>query len=124
MGDCMPGLFYIEGNHTAKDIKTKFTHRLEDAKVKQNNWFTQICMIADASWVASGGNPRSVSDVQRMAAKLMGFEDKPWLKDYIMGQMHRCEACGGLRDPRYPICPNCKVIDLTHPKAKELKFAQ
>jgi uncharacterized OB-fold protein len=38
-------------------------------------------------------------------------------------ELIRCNACGNLRNPQYPVCPTCKNVDMSHPLAKELKFA-
>jgi len=123
MGDTIPGLFYLPGEHTIFTILKDHKSRLDLAIERQNRWYLALCQMADALWATSGGNPRTISEVMRIAAQALGFEDKPWIKDFQMAAMHRCEACGNLRDPRYPVCPHCKAIDPKHPMAKELKFA-
>lgn len=123
MGDAMPGLFYVEGKFGPLDIIMKYKDRLEEATRKQKNWYMILCQMADALWATSQGNPRTISEIMRIAAKDLGFDDKPWIKDFQLAAMVRCEGCGGLKDPRYPICPSCKMIDQSHPKAKDIKFA-
>lgn len=124
MGGAVPGVFYVAGAVSGMDILIKHKDRLDLAYEKQKNWYLALCNMADALWSTSGGNPRSISKIMRIAAKELGLEDKPWIKDFQMAAMHRCEACGGLRDSLYPICPHCKVVDMTHPKAKDLVFAK
>lgn len=124
MGEAMPGLFYVEGAVSGMDVIIKHKDRLDHAYAKQKNWYLALCNMADALWATSSGNPRTISKIMRIAARELGFEDKPWAKDFQMVAMHRCDACGGLRDNRFPICPHCKVIDMNHPKARELQFAK
>jgi hypothetical protein len=123
MGDAMPGLFWVEGAFTSDEIKMKHKVRLDDVIAKQRNWYMALCNMADALWSTSGGNPRVISRTMRVAAKNLGFEDKAWLKDFQLAAMMQCAACGNLRNPKFPVCPHCKAIDLNHPEAKTLKFA-
>lgn len=122
MGDRMPGLFFVLGEIDPKDLKSKFANKLNEMKVRQENWFAFLCMAADALWARSNGNPLAISDDMRLAARGLG-RDYPWLKDFSMSKMVSCFACGSLRNPQFPVCPSCKVVDQSHPLAKELKFA-
>jgi hypothetical protein len=123
MSDSMPGLFFILGEHTIMEIKMKYKKKLEDVKLKQDNWYRILVRLADSLWARTAGNPLAIWDEMRLAARSLNLNDKPWLKDYAQAQLVRCSACGGMRDPNYPICSVCKSIDITHPMAKELKFA-
>lgn len=123
MGDAMPGLFYVMGHVNQKDIKLKYKESLELAQAKQNRWFEVLIKLADSLWARTNGNPLTIADDMRMAARLLGRDDKPWLKDYQQTQLTQCMACGGLKNPAFPVCPTCKAVDQTHPSAKDLKFA-
>ncbi len=123
MSDAMPGLFYVLGEHSVADIKSKYKTKLEDAKIKQDNWFKILVRMADSLWSRSNNNPLSVSEDMRLAARSLNFNDKPWLKDFNILEMINCKACGMMKNPAYPVCPSCKAIDKDHPMAKELKFA-
>lgn len=123
MGESMPGLFFVLGEHNKLDIKMRFKEELNKAKTKQDNWYRILVRLADSLWARSNGNPLVISNEMRMAANALNFNEKPWLKDFQTSELVRCKACGGLRNPEYPICPTCKSIDLEHPGAKELKFA-
>jgi hypothetical protein len=123
MGDCMPGLFFVLGEHTVLDIKMKYKEKLKDVKDKQDNWYRVLVRLADSLWSRTSGNPLAIWEEMRVAAKALNFNDKPWLKDFQTAELIRCVACGSLRNPEYPICPTCKSIDASHPLAKELKFA-
>lgn len=124
MADSMPGLFFVLGEETSASIKTKYKEKIAEVKDKQDRWFGILMRIADSLWARSNGNPLAISDEMRMAAKMLGKEDKPWLLDFEQVSLVNCIACGTLRNPAFPVCPNCKNIDASHPASKELKFAQ
>jgi hypothetical protein len=123
MSDSMPGLFFVLGEHSVMDIKMKYTKKLVETKTKQDNWYKILVRLADSLWSRTAGNPLAIWDEMRLAARSLNLNDKPWLKDYQIAELVRCKACGGMKNPEYPICPSCKSVDMTHPMAKELKFA-
>jgi len=122
MDSCMPGFFYLPAVWTAKEVKEKHTPLLDAAKAKQDNWFRALVNRADVDWARSNGNPRSLTDIARYAARELGLQ-KEWIKDFQAVSLVRCKGCGNLRDPRFPICASCRMIDQDHPAAKEMKFA-
>jgi hypothetical protein len=136
MGDRMPGLFYVPGAQLNKDgtADTKATIEwimkekradMISANLKQRNWFAELVKQADALWSRTNGNPLSISDDMKLAARELNFINKDWLADAQVMELVRCKACGSLKNPAYPICANCKAID-DPAKAKELGlvFAQ
>lgn len=123
MGDAMPGLFYALGVHTAMEIKMKFKEKLDDVKAKQDNWYKILVRLADSLWSRTNGNPLTISDEMRLAARSLNFNDKPWLKDFQVSEQVKCKYCGGMRNQAYPICPTCKAIDPDNPLSKDIKFA-
>ena len=123
MGDAMPGLFFVLGEHNTMEIKMQYKKKLDDVKAKQDNWYRILVRLADSLWSRTAGNPLAIWDEMRLAARSLNLNDKPWLKDYQQMELTRCAACGSMRNPLYPICPTCKSIDKDHPLAKELKFA-
>lgn len=125
MGENMPGLFYVPGAHTVPEIKAKHMKELEAANIKQKNWFSALVRMADALWSRSNGNPLTISDDMKLAARELNLVNKEWLKDSIAAELVRCNACGHLKNPLYPVCSNCKAIS-DPAKAKELGlvFAQ
>lgn len=121
MGDSMPGLFYVPGEHDVASIKKNFSTHLEAANVKQRKWFENLVFLADALWARSQGNPMAISDDMRMAARELNLQEtKDWMKDFKMVSMVRCKACGNLKNPEYPICASCHFPDPAHPMTKEL----
>lgn len=133
MGDNMPGLFFIPGAFTEKTIKNyknedetvTFQMLLDETNRKQRIWFHTLVRMADSLWARSGGNPNSVSDDMKLAARELSLISREWYKDNIAMELVRCKACGHLRNPQFPICPNCRVVDNPE-RAKELglTFAQ
>jgi hypothetical protein len=123
MADSMPGLFFVLGVVTALEIKTKYKNELEKANTKQTTWYKILVRLADSLWARSNGNPLVISDEMRLAARSLNFNDKMWLKDFQTVEKVACKGCGTLKHPDYPVCPICKAVDLSHPEAKNLKFA-
>ncbi len=123
MSDTMPGLFFVLGEQTVLNIKMKYQNKLEEVKTKQDNWYRVLVRLADSLWTRTNGNPLAIWEEMRLAARSLNFNDKPWLKDFQVAELVRCFACGNMRNPAYPICPTCKVVDPNHAMAKDLKFA-
>lgn len=106
----MPGLFFIPGEWTSEKVKKEKAGELNAANVKQRNWYATLVKMADALWARSGGNPLAISDEMRLAARELNLMNKEWLKDAQIMELVRCQACGHLKNPDYPICSNCKAI--------------
>jgi hypothetical protein len=125
MGENMPGLFFLPGEWTLKQIVVEKKAMLDEANRKQRNWFQFLVKVADAMWARTNGNPLTISDDMRLAARELNFLNKEWLLDQQTVELVRCQACGHLKNPNYPICANCKAIT-DSAKAKELGlvFAQ
>lgn len=122
MSSSMPGLFYVPGEFTKEDILKNYKVKLAETKVKQQNWYAILIKLADSLWARGNGNPLVIWDEMRLAARELGIE-KVWIKDYQNIEMTKCFACGALRNPEFPICSNCKNVDMSHPRAKEIKIA-
>lgn len=125
MGEQMPGVFYVSGAWTVEQIKREHKLALDEANRKQKNWFKFLVNAADAQWARSGGSPFVISDDMRLAARELNMQNKEWLSNQEAAELVRCKACGHLKNPAYPICPNCKAIDNPEQaKALGLIFAQ
>ncbi len=122
MATKMPGLFYVPGAVSVSHIQKEFKAQLDAARIKQNAWFTRLIELADSLWARTNGNPNSVPGDARLAAKELGLE-KDWMKNYQAAGFVKCFACGNMRNPLYPICPTCKVIDPNHPDAGKIRIA-
>ncbi len=119
MAECRPGIFYIPGKVSSTDLKVKVEYKalLEQANTRQRNWFAELVRIADTLWARTNGNPLTISDDMKLAAKELGLE-KAWVKDFTHISMVNCKACGALKNPAYPVCPNCKAVDNPDAAAK------
>lgn len=120
--DARMGLMYVPGGHNLESIKKNFSKLLIEMEVRQNAWFSKLVRLADSLWARANGNPLAISDDMRMAAKILNLE-KDWMKEFKHVDMVKCQACGNLRNPEYPICSVCKaVVDPEKAKALNLKF--
>lgn len=137
MDGSMPGLFWIPGSYTLDQINDKsgeiktnegtkipIRNMLNKYKETQKNWFNSLVKVADVDWSRTNGNPLSVSDLSRMAARELGL-NKEWLGAFQQVELVKCIACGNLRNSAYPICSTCKaIVDPVRAKELNLTFAQ
>lgn len=123
MDGAVPGMFFVPGEVSVVEIKLKYKEKLNEAKLKQDNWFRNLVNLADSLWARSNGNPLTIAEEMRIAARMLNYSNKEWLKDFQVDELVRCAGCGALRNPKYPICASCKMVDQSHPTAKEIKFA-
>lgn len=126
MGETRPGIFYVPGVVTSEELKKeqKYIALLEQYNKYQKNWFAALVKMADVLWARTNGNPLTISDDMKLAAEQLSLKDKPWLKDFISVQMANCVACGALRNPLYPVCPNCKAVDKAQAEKLGIAFAK
>jgi len=124
MGNSMPGLFFVPGEFDVEGVRRHYSHMLEAAVVTQTNYWRTLLKYADALWARSNGNPLTINDEMRMAAKILGAKDKDWMKDHQNQGMVRCFACGSFKHPDYAICQSCHTADPEHPKYAEILRAR
>lgn len=118
MGDAMPGLFFVPGEITLEILNhDPYKKLLESAIEKQTNYYRALVGYADSLWARSNGNPLTINEEMRVAARTLGKQDKDWMSDFQNVGQIRCFGCGSFKSPDYPICPSCHTIDPTHPKA-------
>jgi len=108
--DAQPGLFWVPGEMTVKQLKAEHPHILEKAKIMQDKWYEALVKLADIGWSRTNGNPLSINDDMRMAANALRLTQKEWMQDFKMMETVACIACGQARNPKFPICPNCKTV--------------
>ncbi len=104
-----PGLFVVPEEITGKAALEKFPELFSEAYAKQKEWFLALVNIADQFW-SLAPNPRSVSELMRLAANELGMETKDWLNNYQTAKMEKCPACGTPRDTNFPVCGQCHMI--------------
>lgn len=120
MNDIMPGLFFIPGEISVKEIQIipKYKTMLDKAKANQDRWWQALVKMADILWARTNGNPLAISDDARIAARNLKLE-KAWEADFISLELIPCVACGTRNNSNVVVCPNCKVV-LNQAKFKEL----
>lgn len=105
--DAQPGLFWVPGKLTQKDVISYHGKRLLAIKKRQKNWFHNLCVMADADW-QKNHDMRAVSDLQRLAAKSLGI-NREWV-EFKMEEMTKCPYCNSSLSPDAAVCANCKEI--------------
>lgn len=108
-GEAIPGLFFILGEKTLKEINKDHRTELEAAKIKQDNYWKNCVKNADSDWARTNNNPLAISDEARLAARELSLS-KPWMMDFTSTVMKNCPACGFLINSNYPVCSNCKTV--------------
>jgi len=121
--DSTPGIFWVPGVHTAKEIEEKYSEQLVEVKIKQRKWFTLICRLADDDWNKFHQH-NVVSDFQRRVATILGLnpEEHEWMNPEIKIATVTCFACGSPVGLTIAVCPVCRCI-LDQDKYNKLKFA-
>lgn len=108
--DIMPGFFYIPGEWSSEKIKAEKKVLLDRALECQRRWYTALVKIADVLWSRTNGNPISINDDMKLAARELNLNNKDWIKDFHEIQKISCKACGNLNNEMVIVCPNCKVV--------------
>lgn len=108
--DAFPGIKSIPGNHTKDQIKKLFPEELKALLETQKRWFGELVKRADDIWndPAAKGKHRSISDLQRYAAKYLGL-NREWLTA-VQTNLVACFACGWNIPDTALVCQNCKTI--------------
>lgn len=113
-----PGIFWVPGEVTAKEVKIKYPQELQQARDLQKHWFLALVRIADDDW-ARYHQHKSISDFQRFAAKSLNLE-REWL--LVSMDTSQCPACKNAVPVGAVVCPNCKCV-LDKEAHKDLVFA-
>lgn len=112
-----PGVFFLPGDLTVEAAQKQFPRAFIEADLRQKRWFLKLVNAADQLWARTNGNPIAISDTMRLAARLLGRDDKEWLQNFEAIQNARCVACGTMRNPAFPVCATCGAV--TDPKRAE-----
>ena len=116
-----PGLSWMRGEVTLQELKTKQAPLLASLKFTQKSWYLALVKIADDDWQRYHKHS-VISDIQRSAARDLGYVDKDWLIVPELLASASCPACGTPIVPTIVVCPNCRCI-IDPKKYKELTFA-
>lgn len=104
----MPALFWAEGKFSPKEVMTNFKERVEHELAGQNKWLTNLVKMADDDWQKLHRHS-AISDLQRMAAKLLLIKDRDWiLQD--QNNLFVCPACRSLIQKGSIRCSICTTV--------------
>lgn len=118
-GEAEPGIFWLMGKLTDKDIAGKYNASYQEALGKQLKWFENLVAEGDDAWNRFHSH-RMISDTCRLASKYLGF-DRPWNIQATVENMKECAACTTVIPARAVVCPQCGVI-LDAEKYKSFAF--
>lgn len=118
-GTATPGIFWVDGVHN--EVQTKVLPEYRTAFERQHNYYVNLVTIADDLWVKYKQH-RSISDVQRHAAKILGYK-REWTLNSESAKVQTCPACGSLVPYTAVVCKSCQLI-LDEARYKDLKFAK
>lgn len=118
-----PGIFFLVGEWTPKQVEEQFGAELTEAKIAQQRWFIEICKIADNDWNRYHQH-NVISDFQRRAAELLGYtkDSHEWMAPSLVMSSQKCPGCNSQVAAGIAICPTCSCI-LDKEKASKLEFA-
>lgn len=105
--DRRPGIFWIPGKHSKENVVKQFPKQIADAIKRQNLWLQRLVISADDDY-QKHGQVRGISDLQRMAAFILGLTNKPWYVAPEPITYVKCDACSTMVDSSAAICHNCK----------------
>lgn len=120
--NAMPGLFSIPGHPSKGEILAKYRKELEEARIRQRNWYEKVVYEADDLWMRFRQH-RMISSLQRFACKSLGLE-REWSVDIPVDipKVTLCPACQEKVSPVAVICGHCSCV-LDEEKYKKMKFA-
>ena len=116
-----PGLTWFRGEVTPLELKTKQAPLIASLKATQRAWYLELVKMADDDWQRYHKHT-VISDIERMAARDLGYVDKAWLIVPEQLMTSSCPACGTAIVPTVVVCPNCRCI-IDAKRYKELNFA-
>ena len=108
-GAASPGLFWLPGEISLKELIEKHIKALELAIANQRAWFDLLIKQGDSLWARTNGNPVAIPEDCKIACRELG-RTKDWALDFKRMEMEPCPACGQLRNPLFPICASCKYV--------------
>lgn len=105
--DAIPGLFWLEGEKSLKDIGVAHVKELNDHQKKQENWFERLVKLADDDWERLHKHS-AISNLQRLAAKSLNLE-RPWIV-VKPSETRKCPACRTTVEFGAVICSACHCV--------------
>jgi hypothetical protein len=107
--DRVPGLFAVEGDwKDKKEFQLKHADKLIQYRKYQLNWFENLVRDADDMW-AKTHSPVMISDLQRSAAKQLGFQ-RDWINPTPSELLEKCPICKNPINPGALKCISCQTV--------------
>lgn len=119
-----PGLFWVYGEYNTAKAQKELITEITQAKVSQLRWFKELVTLADDDYIKSGKMSRSVSDIQRIAARTLGLE-REWIMEISSlppVKTSKCPICRKLIESDAIMCGYCKLV-LKPEEYKKYQFA-
>jgi len=121
-GSAKPGLMWVEGLYQNDEVIKKFALQIVELRGNQNAWFKRLVAMADDEWSRTH-MLRSISDLQRYAAKSLGFS-REWLLEAPTSNAIRCPACLSVVSGDALVCINCRtILNIKEFEARGLRMA-
>jgi hypothetical protein len=102
-----PGIFYVRGNFTSAEIRTKFPAELKKAMTEQDNWFKRLVKVADDTWQRYRRH-NMISDQHRDAARSLGLK-REWADEMKPENTVQCVYCTSIISQDALVCPVCRL---------------
>lgn len=119
--DAQPGMFWVEGRLSEEEVVRYHPTKVAECRRQQNNWFLNLCAMADADW-QKNNNMLAISDIQRLAAEELGIK-RDWVA-FEVPNLTKCPYCAANIDPISVKCFNCKeVVNVEKYKAMQSELA-
>lgn len=101
-----PAFFAVAEEVDVDKLMKKFKATVDNALLKQKNWFDGVIRRADDVWEKYHQH-RMISDLDRIVASVLRL-DRPWMG--TIKQLSTCPACFNSVDPKQALCGNCRCI--------------
>ena len=72
-----PGIFAIEGKWSEKGLHDEHQDLLDKYDMLHRGWLVNLIRMADEDFIKSGRSARAISDMQRIAARILN-QDREW----------------------------------------------
>jgi hypothetical protein len=104
----IPGLFWVEGELSKAEIKTKFADKLAAAKVNQSKWFHALVKMADDDWSRNRSH-KSITPLQKLAATSLEqfVGKKEWASMVDVQAYKACKFCTSQIPSEALVCQVC-----------------
>lgn len=109
-----PGLFYVPGALTAKEVEEKYGNLVKEARAQHTLWAKALIALADDNWNVNQKRS-AVSDRSRDAANFLKLE-RPWISVIpVIAPVENivfksCPVCYENVHPEAIVCRSCKSV--------------